>query len=389
MTHASFPFEEADLRLIKQRLRVAVVHGGDVHEPENYIRRTKSLRTTKTYRQVAEDIAQGLHEAGFEQVFVLSESLHLAEQLSAYQVDLVFINSGGLQGADAMTHLPALLEMLGIPYVGHQPMTAGILDNKHLFKKFVMAEGISSAPFILVRSGDRQWLSHHAVQLAEMERHFGEGYIVKPVCGRASLHVYRVADQFGLLEKVQQVQAETGNDVLIEPYLSGPEYVVSVCGGFSFRQQRLVDHHGPFAFSVIERLLDKGEAIFTSMDVKPITASRVKLVVDPEVRDALTSMATKIYQALDLHSLVRVDVRKGSDNKFYVLEANPKPDLKRPNSEKISLVCHGLSEESMSYVDLIQSLVFNRLAYLKSHRPDTLPTWVIEQPSNPEVGLPT
>jgi D-alanine-D-alanine ligase len=46
------------------------------------------------------------------------------------------------------------------------------------------------------------------------------------------------------------------------------------------------------------------------------------------------------------------------------LEANPKPDLKRPAENVTSLVALGLAEYGMSYNDLIFSLIADRLDYL-------------------------
>jgi len=44
-----------------------------------------------------------------------------------------------------------MFEMLGLPYVGHEPLLAGILDNKHVFKQQLVAAGIPTAPSLLVR----------------------------------------------------------------------------------------------------------------------------------------------------------------------------------------------------------------------------------------------
>jgi len=55
-----------------------------------------------------------------------------------------------------------------------------------------------------------------------------------------------------------------------------------------------------------------------------------------------------------------------------VLEANPKPDLKRPSGEETSLVCAGLSKHGMDYEDLILSLLADRLNTLFSQRRATV-----------------
>ncbi len=114
------------------------------------------------------------------------------------------------------------------------------------------------------------------------------------------------------------------------------------------------------------------EAIFTSMDVKPITQDRLLAVRDEALRAELSSIGEKIYQLLALQTLVRVDLRMDDKGTLYVLETNPKPDLKMPCGNKVSLVCHDLHNENMSYTDLVQSMVFNRLIHLKESRPTTV-----------------
>lgn len=362
-------FPPVQLEWIRRNLKIAVIHGGDKNQHDSYIFANLSPRSTKTYANVAHDIADALRESGFTSVSVLAEDIHLASQLKALQIDLAITNSGGLQGFDAMCHLPSTLEMLGVPYVGHSPMVAGILDNKHLFKHEIAAVGIPTTPFITIGIDEDFFEENNQKSLDAISVQFPQGYIVKPVSGRASIHVYPVFDRQILPEMVAKVQQATNNTVLIEPYLSGREFVVAVAGDCIFKQGEMTRRGAPLAFSITERVFGEDEAIFTSMDVKPITQDRLLAVNEPELRSQLADIGQKIYRLMGLQTLVRVDLRMDSLGQLYVLETNPKPDLKRPEGDKVSLVCHDLQRENMSYTDLIQSLVFNRLLFLKSRRP--------------------
>ncbi|OLQ72844.1 D-alanine--D-alanine ligase [Photobacterium proteolyticum] len=366
------PFTKEQLQWIRSSLKIAVVHGGEKALPGSYIYENLSPRSTKTYQPVACDIADALRESGFQHVEVLAENLALPQALKTLGIDLVITNSGGLQGFDSMCHLPSMLEMLGVPYVGHSPMTAGVLDNKHLFKHEIHAAGIPTAPFVTIGHGESVNDDAKGVMLDLIEQEFGEAFIVKPVSGRASIHVHPVFKRGELAEMVELVQKATSNTVMIEPFLSGREFVVAVAGPTVFKDGVLVERDQPFSFSITERVLADDEAIFTSMDVKPITSDRLLKVEDPELRSELADIGSRIFNQMGLHTLVRVDLRMDSRGKLFVLEANPKPDLKRPEGSKLSIVCHDLAGEGMGYHDLIQSLVFNRLAYLHKHRSTTL-----------------
>ena len=60
------------------------------------------------------------------------------------------------------------------------------------------------------------------------------------------------------------------------------------------------------------------------------------------------------------------------EGEIHILEANPKPDLKRPDGDKLSLVCTGLSEWGMDYDDLILSLISDRVDLVFSQKRGTV-----------------
>jgi D-alanine-D-alanine ligase len=159
--------------------------------------------------------------------------------------------------------------------------------------------------------------------------------------------------------------------VLIEAFLSGREYCVAVCGSVVAQQGRLDMLKGPFVFSAAERVLAEDEKIFTSMDVRPITNGRVRLLdrsEEPALVEGLHEIAHDVFMEFGLDTLIRLDIRADDAGDLFVLEANPKPDLKRPTGDKLSLVCAGLAEYGMSYDDLILSLLADRMDVLFSQR---------------------
>ncbi|MDD1783974.1 ATP-grasp domain-containing protein [Enterovibrio sp. ZSDZ35] len=370
MVAALFNPEQIDW--IKERVKIAVICGGEKGCSDNYVYENLSPRSTKTYRYVAEDIVSTLQHEGFASVEVLEENMHLPQQLKSSTIDVAFLNSGGLQGYDSMCHLPSMMEMLGVPYIGHTPMTAGLLDNKLMLKSELSSLGIPTAPFITLEPGKSVLDASCQRALNYIDQEFGEGYIVKPVVGRASIHVYPVFHRSELQEIVERVHRATNNVVLIEPYLSGAEFVAAVSGRVLYRAGQLEESDKPFVFSIFERVLDDGEHIFTSMDVRPITVDRMKPVVDVSLKKDIEDIVVRIFRAFNLQTLIRVDLRMDNKGRLFVLEANPKPDLKMPRGDEINLVTAGLDEEGMKYEELLQSLIFNRLQYLYRHRPSTL-----------------
>ncbi|MEG4282151.1 ATP-grasp domain-containing protein [Microcoleus sp. A006_D1] len=363
------------LEVLFDKLRIAVVFGGNCDRPDSVIYKTHNPRSWKSYEIVAREIAQALTEIGFKQVYVIPDDMNLPEQLKQTNIHLVWLNTGGVQGYNPVCHTPALLEMLGMPYVGHNPLNSSTLDNKHAFKRELQSVGIKTAPFMTWHpsQGILQPNLHERFTIA-----FGEyqgPFIVKPVSGRASLHVHFVDKLEGLSQAVAEVHRATHNTALIEKYLPGREFCVAVCGYVTYAKGGFTKNTKPFAFSTVERVLESDERIFTSMDKKAITADRGRLMgaEEPELKQQLIELARKIYWEFSLNSLVRIDVRSDADGSLYVLEANPKPDLKHPGENVTSLVALGLAEYGMSYNDLIFSLLADRLDYLLTQHIGIIP----------------
>lgn len=354
-------------RSLIQNVRLAVVYGGDKKVEGAVIRPSRNPRSWKSYEYVAHDISAAMERLGSRDIVLVPDDMRLAARLKDERIHLAWLNTGGVQGNCSIGHASAQLEMLGIPYIGHDPLTAAVLDNKFVFKRQLIAMGIPTSPFIV-------WHPSHApmdpVRHRQFARSFSSwegGFIVKPVSGRASLHVHFVERAADLAAAATAVFDITRNDVLIEAYLPGREYCIAVSGPVVARGGKLEQLDGPFTFAGVERVLGPDERFFTSMDVSPITRDRVRPldpVADAFVIDALDELASALYTGMPLKTLVRLDVRADRNGKLFVLEANPKPDLKAPDATATSLICAGLDQLGMSYDDLILSIFANRAAEL-------------------------
>jgi D-alanine-D-alanine ligase len=353
------------------RMNLAVIYGGDKAASGAVIHQTSNPRSWKSYRNVAEDIAESLRRLGCRNVHLLADDMSLGDNLRQHQIHFAWLNTGGVQGYSPMSHTAAMLEMFGIPYVGHDPLAAGMLDNKIAFKRELMALGIRTAPFIAWHPSRGRFDHHANPAFHRVFGAYGGPFVVKPVSGRASLHVHYVEDCRALADTVAKVFWATKGQVLIEKFLPGSEYCVAVSGPIVAQNRKLAHRGEPFAFSFVERVLDEGEVIFTSMDIRPITMQRLR-VLDPRedaaLIAALREVARSVYVELDLESIIRLDLRKGADDQIYVIEANPKPDLKKPTPGGTSIACAGLPACGMDFDDLILSLFADRVDILLSQK---------------------
>lgn len=362
---------QRQIELLKERMRIAVIFGGDKTVEGAVINPTVNPRSWKSYEAVAIDIAGALNRLGFKHVQVMPEDMRIGERLRNNRIHMAWLNTGGVQGYIPMSHSAAMLEMFGIPYVGHDPMTSGMLDSKHIFKRMLKALDIPTAPFMTWNLAHGDFQPEKNTRFKEVFKDYPGPFVVKPVSGRASLHIHLVETLSDLSRVVSEVCTTTENHVLIESYLPGREFCVAVCGPVVCKQGVLERRDAPFAFAALERRLDADEKIFVSMDVRPITTERVKMLDPREETDTiqrLEKLAYEVFQEINLETLIRLDVRMDQRGELFVLEANPKPDLKAPSKEKTSLVCASLESCGMSYEDLILSLLADRLDLYLSQR---------------------
>jgi D-alanine-D-alanine ligase len=360
---------QEQLDRLKSRLRVAVIFGGDKSKPGGVVYPSHNARSWKSYESVANDIAASLRRNGFRHVQTMPEDMCLGDRLRGEGIHLAWLNSAGVQGYNSVAHAPATLEMLGVPYVGHDPLSATTLDNKHAFKREAVCAGLPTAPFCTWHGGRGRFQPDRNSRFRNAFGDYCGPFVVKPVSGRASLHVHVVQDKMALPDVAAGVYQATENVVLIEKYLPGREYCIAVAGPIIARGGRLRRGRDPFTFALLERLLAAEEKIFTSMDVRPITNDRFKIVDHREgdLIERMRRLACEVFLEFNLGSLIRMDMRADESGQLYILEANPKPDLKQPAHGVTSLIAAGLPEAGMSYDDLILSLLADRFDYLQTH----------------------
>ncbi|MGK7890524.1 MAG: D-alanyl-alanine synthetase [Leptolyngbyaceae cyanobacterium] len=359
---------------LQSQLRIAVVYGGDKTQPDAVLYPTHNPRPWKSYEMVAREIQETLQSLGFQQVYLMPEDRHLPQRLKTAQIHFVWLNSGGVQGYNPLSHAPSLLEMLGIPYYGHTPLNAAILDQKSTFKQALQGAGLPTAPFITWHPHQGPFDPATNAFFQSVFNGYDGPFVVKPVTGRATLHISVVDHWADLPPVVETTYRATQNTVLVEQYLSGREFCITMRGYVTCRGDRFTKSPHPLAFSLLERQFEPGEKIFTSMDKKAISANRAHLLTaaDQELKANLVALGQAIYRAFDLQSLVRIDVRADVNGQINVLEANPKPDLKQPSASRTSLVALGLAAEGMTYEEFILGLLVDRLDYLLTYQPDSV-----------------
>ena len=348
------------------RSRAAVLHGGSNQQPEKVIHRTHNPRRWKSYSSVASDIAASLGRLGFDQVDLLSEGMDLAGKLREKGIDWVWLNTGGVQGHGPMCHGAAALESLGVPYVGHAPTVAALMDDKPLFKSWLQGMGLPTSPFLVWHPSMGAPPSSGDPCLRPLEEAGGGALIAKPASGRASREVLYLESSLRLPEALAEIHGKTRDRVLIEPFLSGREFCVAVAPPWIRLDGCFEQLESPMMLSLVERHLDRDEKVFTSSDFRPIDSQRIQPLdrrKEARLVRQLEVLGERVFEGLGLGFLVRLDLRQDRRGELMILECNPKPDLAAcGEDDRGSIIALGLCDLGLAYDDVIACQLGQRMA---------------------------
>ena len=143
--------------------------------------------------------------------------------LASTPVDVVFNIAEGFRGRNRESQVPALLELLDIPYTGSDPATLSLALDKALAKRVVRAAGLDTPNFQLMSSG-RERLDKQFVRWPLMVKPVAEGSS-KGVISKSVCH-----NETELREVVQELVERYQQPALVEEYIGGREFTVGLLG---------------------------------------------------------------------------------------------------------------------------------------------------------------
>ncbi|RAH64566.1 D-alanine--D-alanine ligase family protein [Aspergillus aculeatinus CBS 121060] len=253
--------------------------------------------------------------------------------------DLGFSISEGMHGAAREAQIPGVLEAYRIPCVFSDAATLTMTLDKAKTKMMFQYYDIATAPFAVVPPTSQNPLedvqaSPHAVELTAYP------LFIKPSCEGSSKGIYpfsKVHNQAELELGVQKLQRQfPGQSILVESYLAGREYSVSligtgqtarVLGTLHLDWEAAQKRHGTQS----ESEKDPFTRGFLDVDAKNRANDKdvMKFAIDswdPEVA-AVEALALRVWRAMGFRDVGRVDIRCSADGRPHVIEVNPLPGL--------------------------------------------------------------
>lgn len=252
-------------------------------------------------------VLAGLKEAGIDAHGVDTKTFSVT-RLKDEGFDKAFIALHGRGGEDGT--LQGLLEQVGLPYTGSGVMASALTMDKFRTKLVWQALGLPVAPFVALNKKQLGEVGQGA--LAEKIAELGLPLIVKPSREGSSVGMSKVTSAEQLLPALEE-GFRHDDDVLVEKWLSGPEYTVAIVGSDVLPSIR-IQPAGVFYDYQAKYLSDETQYFCPSG-------------LSDEQEKQLSALALRAYQALDCSGWGRVDVMQDADGSFNLLEVNTSPGM--------------------------------------------------------------
>ena len=273
-------------------------------------------------------VLAGLQEAGLDAYGVDPKDTAVTE-LKAQGFDKVFIALHGRGGEDGT--LQGLLEFLALPYTGSGVMASAITMDKLRTKLLWQGADLPVAPWVALTRRDVE----AGITAGTVERiaQLGLPVIVKPSREGSSVGMSKV-DDVAALPAALELAFEHDEEILIEKWLSGPEYTVAILGEEILPSIR-IQPAGTFYDYEAKYLSDETQYFCPSGLIE-------------QREQELQALVLQAWQVLGCSGWGRVDVMLDSDGQFYLLEVNTSPGM-----TSHSLVPMAAREAGMTFSQLV------------------------------------
>ncbi len=295
-------------------MRIAVIHNGN-HDGviSKFGRPSPEKYSLRHVNMVLDALKQNGHDA-----FLMEGDVRLLTELqrqlpadvhSGGPSGMVFNMAYGIQGEARYTHIPAILELAGVPYTGSTPLGHALALDKVITKVLMVDAGIPTPKYkVMLHPED----SPEELQFP---------LIVKPRHESTSYGLRLVMTPSELSAAVQNIVATYRQSALVEEYVDGREVCIGILGNdfpeflppveldFGDRDLKLMTWDDKF-----HKRIDEPKKICPAP-------------LNPEFVEQLNQISGRVFRACHLRDYARVDIRIDPRGRPFVLEINSMASL--------------------------------------------------------------
>ena len=265
--------------------------------------------------------------------------------------DIVFNVSEGFNGISRESQIPAMLDMLQIPYTGSDPLTLATCLDKSRTKEILSYHNIPNPNFII---------ANHTEEIENFNLNFP--VIVKPIGEGSSKGIFNssLVTNVGELKEILEPRInEYSQSFIIEEFLPGREFTVAMLGNNS----------DTAVLPIVELNFNELPA-----DVQPIYSFEAKWIFDSpehqldlylcpaqissELEEKIKNMALNAYSTLRCRDWSRIDIRLTENGEPNIIEVNPLPGI-LPDPKNNSCFPKAARESGLDYNEMINTVLYH------------------------------
>jgi D-alanine-D-alanine ligase len=302
-------------------------------------------------------IRRAVETDGHETAFLLADQ-NLPFALREYKPDICFNIAEGLGGDAREAQVPAILEMMQIPYTGSRVLTNAISLDKTLTKRIWRDRRLPVAPFQEFIVGDESLRTdlNFPLFVKPAREGTGMGVDLKAI----------VRNEAELRERVKWVIDNYSQPALVETFLPGREFTVGIMGRPDIkrysRHPEWYDKDGFHRFPILE--LDSSRSVTPNVYSQAAKSKSVgeegapgyfcPAILEPELEKKLHYLAWRAHSLLGAQDISRTDIRLDAEGGPRLMEINTLPGL----TPEYSDLCLQAKAEGIGYTDLILEILY-------------------------------
>jgi D-alanine-D-alanine ligase len=287
--------------------------------------------------------------ASYNNVTLIEANEDAYNKLREVKPDIVFNIAEGAFGVSREAQIPAMLDMLQIPYTGSDALTLAICLDKARTKEILSYYKVPTAKFFVADK----------VEDAE-NQNLEFPLMVKPVSEGSGKGIYAssfVNNIEELKREIKRITSEYNQSALVEEFLSGREFTVAILG----------NNGDARVLPAIEIRFDKYPA-----GVKPLYSYEAKWIldtkesdfdvfdcpakIDAELERKINKVCLDTYRVLKCRDWSRIDLRLDKYGEPSIIEINPLPGI-MPDPTENSSFPKAARAAGINYNDMINTVL--------------------------------
>jgi D-alanine-D-alanine ligase len=311
--------------------------------------------------ETMDSIVAALREGGHD-AFFLEADVSLYDRLREVKPDICFNLSEGHFGESREAHIPAILEMLRIPYTCSQVLTLALTLDKPMTKRVLHYHRLPTPEFQVFERLKEPLDDDMRFPLFVKPSREGTGM---GVSAKSIVH-----DDYELREQLEEQLARYQQPILVERYIPGREVTVGIVGNLQAPVAwRLPEPttakratKGLHFFPILEPDLtpfnEQEKGLYSGhlkIDIPEQLTYLCPAPLEPEQADELNRLAAATFRVTGAMDVARVDFRLDETQGFkpYILEINPLPGM---NAEISDIVIEARAE-GISHTELVNMVL--------------------------------